>query len=187
MMALFKRFGPWVLAAVLLVGAWFVQLYTPDQYANEQPFTKTVTVGEQGFGRNIAVTVTDVVIADRVTDDTGVSLAGTWVVVNFNAQAVKSARQASLRSATLVASGREYSASERVSSFIDTALVPGVPKAGAVAFELAPDALGGTLAISFALNPIRMLDSVIEVKVQTDDLQRVAEATLAPAHWATGE
>lgn len=183
----FKRFGPWALATVFLAGAWFVQLNTPDEYSYEQPFVETVAIGEQGVGRNIAVTVTDVVIAQQATDAEGTSLAGTWVVVTFEAQAEYSARQASLRSATLLADDLEYFASERLASAIDMPLVPGVPKAGSIAFEVAPEALAGTLAISFALDTITMLDSIIEVRVPVDEVPRVPEATLQRADWARGE
>ena len=187
MAASLKRFGPWVLAIALLVGAWFVQLNTPDEFSYEQPFVKTVSMGELGTGRNIAVTVTDVVIADEVMDADGMSLTGTWVVVNFDAEAVHSARQANLRYATLLADDLEYFATERLASAIEMPLVPGIPRSGSVAFEVAPDALKGTVAISFALDQITMLDSVIEVRVPVDEVRRVPEITLLPVDWAAGE
>lgn len=187
MAASLKRFGPWVLAIALLVGAWFVQLNTPDEFSYEQPFVKTVSMGELGTGRNIAVTVTDVVIADEVTDADGMSLTGRWVVVNFDAEAVHSARQANLRYATLLADDLEYFATERLASAIEMPLVPGIPRSGSVAFEAAPEALKGTLAISFALDQITMLDSVIEVRVPVDEVRRVPEVTLLPVDWAAGE
>lgn len=183
----FKRFGPWALAVALLTGAWFVQLSTPDEYSYEQPFVTSVVVGEHGVGRNIAVTVKEVVIADRVTDSEGVSLDGTWVVVHFDAEAVHTGRLANLRYATLLADGLEYVATERLKTGLDMPLVPGIPRSGSMVFEVAPQALTGTLEVTFALDPITMLDSVIEVRVPIDDVQRVAEITLQRIDWAKGE
>lgn len=185
MSAAMKRFVPWAIAIALLLAAWLVQLNAVDEYAYQQPFVTTVELGEQGTGRNIAVTVTEVKRATTISDDSGFTATGTWVVVDLSAEAVHSQERATMRYATLEVGGFEYSASERPTSFIDTALVPGVPKSGSLTFEVAPESLTGPLVFSFALDTITLLDSIVEVRVDESQLQTVTHAVLAPTGWAT--
>lgn len=184
------RWASWAAGVALLVAAWLVALVTPPDDAAEQPFAVTAEVGEPAQGRNLAVTVTGVRAADEVSLG-GWSAAGTWVVVDLDAAAVRSAQGTLLSYATLTIGDREYRASERpaTASLTDamfrTALIPGIPRSGSLAFELAPDARAGTAVLRLGIADDPRLDSLIELRIDLDEVPVEPAAELRETGWAS--
>lgn len=182
-----KKVLPWLLTAALLAGAWgLVKITLPDDAALE-PFITTTGLDEPSVTRDLAVTVTDVRAARRVTDAAGWSAEGTWLVVDLEAAAVLTQEAALLDLAELTIGDRTFIATERGTTFLDQRLVPGVPRAGSLAFELPADALAGdavlrlgnTTAVSDPL-----LDGVIELRIDVDAAPMLNETQLRENGWA---
>jgi hypothetical protein len=174
---------PWVLTAALLVGAWAIVKVTLPVDSAQEPFVTAATLDETASARNLVVTVTDVHAARAVTDDAGWSADGAWLVIDLDAAAQVTQQGASLRTATLVVGNRTFSATERGTTFLDQALVTGVPRSGSLAFQLPDDAWTehGTLRLGLA-NPV--LDGVIEMRIDLADLPFEREVSLQENGWA---
>ena len=173
--------GAWVLALALVAGAGVLTAIKPGDQAVDVPFPVDAAVGVEGTARNIAVTVHDVRFASRVTGHpsgarmgTDWSADGTWLVIDLDAAAVVDEQSATLQFATLEVGGTTYSASERMTSLLKEQLVPGLPKTGAIAFELPASVHRGPGVLFFGLRPDNRLDSIVQVPV---DLSRVGSAS----------
>ncbi|MEW1962420.1 hypothetical protein AB0269_08190 [Microbacterium sp. NPDC077644] len=182
-----KHILVWSLTAALLAGAWLVSKATLDDDAPTSPFVTTARVGEQATTRNLAVTVHDVRLANRVTDAAGWSAQGTWLVIDLDAATVLTQESGLLSFARLTVGERTFSATDRGSTFADQRLVTGVPRTGSLAFELADDVMGGQATLSLAVGTAGgdvIADGVIEVPIDLGDLPIEAEATLVESGWA---
>ncbi|MFC4137680.1 MULTISPECIES: hypothetical protein [unclassified Microbacterium] len=179
-----KRVLPWLLTGAFLAGAWLLNFVTLPENSIEASFVTAGEVGDPVAGRNLVVTVTDVRAADRISDDEGWSAEGTWVVVDLDAASVLDQYGRSLSSAELTAGGRTYRATERGTTFFQSQLVPGVPRSGSLAFELAPDARTGDAVLRLAPQGDTRTDSVLEIAIDLDDIAVQHETTLQPNGWA---
>ncbi|WP_164234789.1 DUF4352 domain-containing protein [Microbacterium hydrocarbonoxydans] len=187
-----KRALPWLTAAGLFACAWLVALATPDDPDSARAFVVQASLGERAEGRNLAVTVHDVRAARAISTSAGWRAEGTWVVVELDAEAVVSQYGALLSSTTLTVGDRVFSATERGvgESSIDqltltgAALVPGIPKTGALAFQLPDGALTGTATLELAANLDPDYDSIIALTFDLDDLPVEADIELIPVDWS---
>ncbi|MFJ4175419.1 hypothetical protein [Microbacterium sp. NPDC089696] len=177
----------WALTIAMLAAAWgLTQVTLPDDAALA-PFVTAATLGDPATARNLAVTVTDVRAARTVTDAGGWSAEGTWVVVDLEAAAVVAQQNARLTLVELVVGDRTYSATDRGTTFRGQSLVPGVPRSGALAFELPADALTGTATLRLGAPGVASgaeLDGVIEMTIDLDALPVESEATITENGWA---
>lgn len=175
---------PWLLTAVLLVGAWALVKITLPVGSAQESFVTVTTLDEEASARNFAVTVTDVRAARTVIDAEGWSTEGTWLVVDLEAAAQVKQEGASLRLATLIIGERTFSATERGTTFYREGLVTGVPRSGSLAFELPDDVLGevATLRLGATGNPV--LDGVVEMKIDLAALPVESEVSLQENGWA---
>jgi hypothetical protein len=145
------------------------------------------TLGEQSTTRNLAVTVTDVRLAKRVTDAKGWSAEGSWLVVDLEAASVVTQELSTLTFAQLVIGDRTFSATDRGTTFLAQRLITGVPRSGSLAFELPEDALTGSATLRLGVPSGApgevLLDGVIELPVLLDDLPVDAEVLLDENGW----
>ena len=173
----------WAIGAGLVAAAWGVAALTPADDASEAPFPVTVSVGERGEGRNIAITVDDIRRAEGVSA-LDWSAEGNWVVVDLEAEAAISEFGTLLRLATLETAGRTFSASERPESLARQSLAVGVPRSGSVAFELPDDIEVSEAVFTFGLNADPRLDSQIVLQVDLSEIDVDTDAELRPTEWA---
>lgn len=182
-----SRLAVWLLTGVLLAGAWAVSKATLPDDASTAPFPTRAELGERVTVRDLAVTVTDVRAAERVTDSTGWSAEGTWLVVDLEAAAVLS-QDAALKLHELVIGERTFSATERGTTFRGHALIPGVARTGSLAFELPADALHGQAVLRLGTpTGLRLdapLDAVVELPIALDEVTVQHEAVLHENGWA---
>ncbi len=176
-----KRIAVWVGGIALLVAAWGITQVSPGQELTESSFVETVGIGERAVGRQMAVTVTDVAAAQRISDGTGWAADGSWVVVDVRAEAVTTEEGAVLGLITLVIDGDTYRASERPVSLLRRVLEVGAPTTGSVAFEVPTSLRGGEAVIRFTVSDRDWrLDSVVEFPVDLGTLSWDGERELAP-------
>ncbi len=176
-----RPWAVWGTGLVLLTAAWGVTQLTPSEEVAEAPFTQTVAIGETAVGRELSVTVDEVVAADRVEDPRGWAADGTWVVVDLSAAARGTEVTAALRTAELVIDGVAFRASERPTSMLGTTLQVDVPTRGSVAFELPPGRRAGPAVLRFAANLVDLrVDSVAEVPIDLTALEVVSTRELQP-------
>lgn len=175
----------WCLGGALVVAAWFVALGTPDEDHVQASFPVPVAVGEQGVGRNIAATITDIRRTSALTADDW-SAEGNWVVVELDVSAVTSEESATLSHAELVVDGVRYSASERPDSLRGWALSAGIPHAGGLAFELPEGLDSGDVTLELALAPLydTRLDSVIVTRFDLGSVPVTTSDELPETDWA---
>lgn len=173
----------WATALILLLGAWVVVRETPTSSELQRPFEVTAPFGEWGTGRNITARVVDVKFADQL-DEWQRPLSANWLVVDIEAAAVTKADK--LR-AWLIVDGATYLASERtIGSMYRSDLVPGIPTAGSLFFELPADIESGsaTVKIGTGINGDPQLDSLIVVPVDLGSADRVPAVQPALPGWA---
>ena len=191
----------WLVGVLLLVAAWFVAAATPDGEARmTDPFRVTASLGTPAAGDNLAVTIHEAVVSDGVTASSGWQAAGTWVVVDLDAWAVRTESPGSIGVAYLVLADRTIAASERpltldrASTLLDSRLHVDVPQTGSLAFEVPADAVAGTAVLQIAQDngagagdPSLSLegDSVIELPLLLSDLPRVSDRALVRTDWVT--
>lgn len=177
----------WTLTGLLLVCAWGVSKATLPDEAAIAPFRTVAEQDRLATTRDLAVTVTDVRAAQKVADAEGWSAEGTWLVVDLEVAAVQS-QDARLGLSELVVGKRTFSATDRGVTLHRTMLIPGVPRAGALAFELPADALHGraTLRLGTPTGPRgdAALDGVIELELDLDEVPVEREIALPEIGWA---
>ncbi|WP_460796421.1 DUF4352 domain-containing protein [Microbacterium sp. GXF0217] len=178
-----KRATPWLITAALLVGAWLVALVAPDDSASVEPFIVPAAIGEEAVGRDFAVTVQDVTLADKVSGANGWSAEGTWLVVELDAEANLDQFGMSFNGAALIIDGQSFRPTERVPSFLSTPLVTGVSQSGALAFELPEDARSGTAILRLSAKADTRADSVAELEIDLGALAPVADAEVPETDW----
>ncbi|MCH1881671.1 DUF4352 domain-containing protein [Agrococcus sp. ARC_14] len=178
-----RRVLAWVLGIALMAVAGVVGAVSLDDTQTQAPFAVEATIGERAAGRDIAVTVTDVRVADEVVDDRGWRASGTWLVVDLEAEAVRSERASLLSLAELDLGDRRISASERPESLLDVGLAVGVPQRGALAFELPEGALAGPATLRLGRSSDPRVDSLVELRIDLTSLEHVDELELQESGW----
>jgi hypothetical protein len=178
----------WLATAALLVCAWGVSKATLPDDAPNAPFPTVAQIGEQASTRNLVATVTDVHLADRVTDVKGWSAEGTWLVVDLEAATGVTQDLSTLSFAELTIGERTFTATDRGTTFVEHALVTGVPRAGSLAFELPDDVAGDRATLRLGVpgaggREIRR-DAVIELPLDLSTLPAEAEVLLDENGWA---
>ena len=178
----------WVATAALLVCAWGVSKATLPDDAPNAPFPTVAKIGEEASTRNLAVTVTDVHLADRVTDAKGWSADGTWLVVDLEAATGVTQDLSTLTFAEFTIGDRTFSATDRGTSFAAQRLVTGVPRSGSLAFELPDDVTRDRatlrLGVPGAAVSEVLRDTVIELSIDLSALPVEAEVLLDENGWA---
>lgn len=181
----------WSGGLAFVVAAWFVAGATPDIVQRvSDPFTVSAPVGQPAEGRNLGITVTDAAWADRVSFESW-SADGNWLVVSASAWVTQDETQAVLDYATASVDGRTFRASERPgfydarSTLFGTRLNLDAPRTGSVVFELPPDLTDGSVAVRFGLSAETQGDSVIEVVIDLDALDREESVELPRVEWST--
>lgn len=178
----------WLATVALLVCAWGVSKATLPDDAPNAPFPTVAKIGEEASTRNLVATVTDVRLADRVTDAKGWSADGTWLVVDLEAASGVTQDLSSSRLAELTIGDRTFSATDRGTSFVDQRLVTGVPRSGSLAFELPDDVTGdrATLRLGMPGSGLGevLRDTVIDLPIDLAALPVEAEVLLDENGWA---
>lgn len=174
----------WSLTLVLLAAAWGVSKATLPDDASTAPFPAAAQIDETVTTRNLAVTVTDVHVAERVRDVTEWSADGSWVVVDLEAAGVLTQDEGSLLRAQLVVGDRTFGATDRGTTFLDQRLVTGVPRSGSIAFELPEDALAGSAILRLGMSDEVLLDDVIELPIELGAVPVETEVTFDENGWA---
>ena len=178
----FPRWAAWAIGAGLLVAAWFVALVTPGEDQTQSPFPITVAVGEEGVGRNIAATVTDIRRVGELTAGDW-SDEGNWLVVDLDVASVVSEFGVLLSFAEISVDGVRYGASERPDSLRQEGLAAGIPRSGSLAFELPDDLETGEAVLQLAIDGDTRLDSVIVVPFDLADVPFSAAGELRETGW----
>lgn len=173
----------WTTGVALLVAAWAVALVTPPEDAAEAPFVTMAEIGEETSTRTLTATIRDVRVAERVTA-LGWEAEGTWVVVDLDIAATTDEDGSTLAGATLTIDGRTYRASERPDSLLGAGLNVGIPQSGSLAFEVPDDAADESAALHLSEGWEIRLDALIELTVDLEDVDHVAETELLPTGWA---
>lgn len=176
----------WATAAILVAGAWTLTLLAPADDAGDEAFVTTMTIGQPAAGRNIAATVSTVRATDTITAADGWTADGTWVVVDLSAEAMSSQSAGYLRGATLTIGDRTFSATERgpdEMTLLGSQLVPGVPLSGSLMFEVPDDALDGTARLRLATSTSPWGDTILEMTIDLEALERVDEILVADVEW----
>lgn len=174
----------WSLTLVLLAAAWGVSKATLPDDASAAPFPIAAEIDEPVTARNLAVTVTDVHIANRVRDAKDWTADGTWVVVDLEAAGVLTQDEGTLQLAQLVIGDRTFGATDRGTTFLNQRLVTGVPRSGSVAFELPEGAAAGAATLRLGTADEVLLDDVIELPLQLDEVAVETEVLLEENGWA---
>ncbi|MFK4838002.1 hypothetical protein ACI3KY_19925 [Microbacterium sp. ZW T2_14] len=177
------RWAAWSIGAGLVVAAWFVALATPGEEQIQAPMPVPVAVGEEGVGRNLAATVTDV----RRTSELHAgdwSAEGNWLIVDVEVAAVTSEDVVNLGHAEIVIDGVRYGASDRPDSLSGQPLSAGVATRGGLAFELPASLDTGTAALELALSSDRRLDSMIVVDFDLGAVPTAPRDELPETGWA---
>lgn len=183
-----SRVMTWIATIVLLIAAGIVSASAPAEDAEADPFFVTGKIGEPVTGRDIVATVTDARTTTLLTAADGWRSEANWLVVDLEAASVTGPLLAditgavSLHGAVFVLDGREFRASERMDSLFGQRLNPGVPYAGALAFELSE--LAGTGVLQLSLTSDRRVDSVLEVPIDLDEREPADELAMPEAAWA---
>lgn len=178
----------WLLTAALLACAWLVSKATLPDDATIAPFPATAQIGEETAARNLVVTITDVHLANRVTDAAGWSADGTWLVVDLDAAGAGADDIGLLTVAELTIGERTFSATDRGTTFLGQRLVTGVPRAGSLAFELPADVTDdvATLRLGVPTGPPGevLSDGVIDLSIALGALAVEREVVLHETGWA---
>jgi hypothetical protein len=180
-----RRALPWALTAALLAGAWVVNAVALPDSAPGAPFVTATTVGGTATAGNLTAKVTDVRAARSITDPRGWTAEGSWLVVELDAEAVDSQYGSLLGVAELTIDDRTFRATERGQTMFRTgALVPGVMRHGAVAFELPADALKGTAVLRLANASTVADNGVIELLIDLAAIPVENAVNLPETGWA---
>lgn len=175
----------WIAGAALVATAGLVVSVTPGLDQESPPFVVHAERGEPGVGRNIAVTVTGVRrVAELTSAESSWRADGNWLVVDLHAAAVLTQTGTRLGGALLLVDGTTYSATDRIDSMLDTLLVPGVPRAGSVAFELPARLRSGSATLAFSTNRDVRADSQIRIPIDLDTVPVEATAGIGLPDWA---
>jgi hypothetical protein len=176
-----NRALPWVVGAVLVVGASAVTALTPSDDSLVGPFEVTGAAGERVISRTLIATVSEAIFAEQITVPRSEWQSdGNWLVVRLSVSATVSEVGAAIQLATFTIDGQTFHSSERPSTSLEnTALRVGTDTSGILAFELPPDVTADTgelrLATSYATPE---LDDVIAISLDLHDLPRATSVEI---------
>lgn len=182
-----KKLLPWLLTLALLAAAWVLNAVALPDGSSEASFLTPAAVGQAATARNLELAVTDVRLARSVTDPLDWTAEGTWMIVELDAQARESQYAATLGFAELTIGDRTFRATERGQSMFRTRLVTGVPRSGAVAFELPADALtdaaSRTAKLRLGIPSDARYDGLIELTIDLHDIPVEDTVALPQTDW----
>lgn len=176
---------------LLLAASAAIAQTTPTTEEWQRSFAVAAPLGAHADGRNIAGTVYAAHLADTVEDARWQSGDGSlWLIVDASVESVVA--PATLAQARLRLGEREFSASDRLRArtLRGTALTPGIPMRGVLAFELPADALDDAGAAHAELElgagiDVR-LDSVLTTPIDLTGLEHVPVTIVEDAVWGRG-
>lgn len=198
-----RRAVPWLVALTMLVAAWFVAGATPEgEQRMVDPFPVAAHLNEPVSADNLAVTIHEVTLADRVSTG-GWFAEGTWLVVSLDAALIHR-EPASLGIAYVSVGDRTFLASERVKAYEPDASINGwglhvgTANSGTLVFELPLDIVDdagastamlqltlGTPQAGLSPSENQQGAAVIELPLDLTSLERVAETELPDTAWVT--
>lgn len=170
------RVVSWLVAIGVLVLAGVVVALEPPEQLEQGPFVVNTTLGDEGVGRNIEATFTDVRLASEVELDDFEGWRGTtegvWVVATVSVQArVESTGVTSF----LLIDDLEFRGSERLDldGLESWRILAGIPTTGTVLFEIPRELADRTTAarVMIGTNSDWRLDSVISTTVDLSALE----------------
>ncbi|MBN9158848.1 MULTISPECIES: hypothetical protein [unclassified Microbacterium] len=179
----------WTAGAAMIAASAALVAVTPGPNVDPAPFVVTVAQGERGVGRNIDVTVVDVRRTQEISvpSYTKWSATGNWLVVDLKAAAVVTQSGASLSGAQFLIDGKTYTASNRpdtLFTLLQNSLVPGVPRAGAIVFELPGSLTSGTGELAFSVSSDVRADSQIRVPIDLAEVPTTDSVELPRVGWS---
>lgn len=173
----------WIAAAGVMIAAGAVVALAPQEQWAQGPIAVGVALGEEGAGRNIQATIHSVALADRLeleSDDWNGGTEGVWVVVEVTAESRTS--PVGIRS-TLLIGDKAFRGSDRLdyAGLEQWALVPGLPTAGTIVFEIPRELAAERAEIMLGVSSDSRLDSVITTTVDLGEVPSEAILTVVPA------
>lgn len=176
----------WGAAFALLAGAWLISLVTPQEVAWRDGFAITGVIGEEIADRSVTVTVTDVTLADEVTEGSDIfpqSDGAIWVVIGVTAQSLTDETEGSIKHATLNIDGNEYRPSDRVrNSMEDARIFVAAPTRGYLAFEIPEPVAGETAELRLGSRwDVDNADTYLAFTIDLSDAEQVATVEIESA------
>lgn len=177
----------WIGGIALVAAAWGVTVLTPGSLFVQQPFPVSATVDQPADGRKFRVTVREVRGAAQVSHARGWAAEGNWLLVTFDAQALRDEEGAYLGRVQLRVAGRTYAPSERPGGASNPVgqLPLELPIRSTAAFELPDDVLDQPAVVEFGLDSSdECLDSVIRHDVDLTGVAFEGSAEIRDRGWA---
>lgn len=181
-----SRVVSWLVAIGILVIAGVVVALEPPEQLEQAPFIVNTRIGEEGVGRNIQATFSDVRLANVVELDEFEGWRGTtegvWVVATIDVQSrVDSTGVTSF----LLIDDLEFRGSERLDleGLESWRLLAGIPTTGTVLFEIPRELADRTTEarVMIGTSSDWRLDSVISTTVDLSALDVQPTVLVAPA------
>ncbi|GAA2228289.1 hypothetical protein N1031_05445 [Herbiconiux moechotypicola] len=181
-----------VVLVVVLVVAGVVAHTAPTDAGWQAAIPVSGQLGERVVGRNIAATVDEVRVAERVVASNGWAgeTTGVWVVVDATVESVVDDFGALLGTAQLRVGDVVYSASDRpdLGTLAGDSLATGIPTSGPLMFEVPRAVLQSEEAahatVQLAINSDPRADSMIEVPIDLTALELQSSIETAEPGWA---
>lgn len=176
----------WAGGLACVAAAWGVIAVTPGDEFADQPFVVQARLGEPAEGREMRITVLEAQKASHVEDEHGWSADGTWVLVEFEGEALTVEEDASLNRLQLRIGQRVYVPSDRPArADPDGQLHVGVPETMTAAFEIAEEDAEkrAVLDLGFVRADER-LDSAIRLDLDLSALDTVDGAEIPDRRWS---
>nr|WP_314840966.1 hypothetical protein [uncultured Microbacterium sp.] len=183
-----RRGMPWLIGAVLVVGAGVFTVATPSDPAVVGPFVQRGSIGDSVESRTLIAEVTDTAFADRiVVESSDWQVEGNWLVVTLAASAPTTEVDAAIQLATLAVDGRVFQATERTTALLRGApLRVGTDTVGMLAFELPGDVDGGRAELRLTTKYYTSeLDDLVAITLPLDDAPRVSTLEIVDPGWST--
>lgn len=182
-----NRALPWIIGAVLVVGAGALVALTPDDDALIAPIEKRGGMDEIVSSRALIATAVEARFAQTVETEDGWSAEGNWLLVTVRASAPETEIDASIRLATLAVGDRVFQASERpTASLVGTPLRVGIDTVGILAFELPADVGSGTAELRLTPDYYTAeLDDLVVITLPLDDIAREVSVEITRSDLVT--
>lgn len=180
-----RRALAWIAGLALVALAALVGEVALSDAEQQAPFVVAAEVGERAEARSFAVIVRQVRATEHVADAEGWEAEGSWLVVDLDAELLRTETAGILSHAQLQVGDRSISASERPSSLAATPLDLGLPQSGSLAFELPADVTSGAATLRLARSGELRLDSVVELAIDLGAVERVPSIELEETRWAS--
>ncbi len=168
---------PWAAATALAAVACAIVTVTPPESAPNDAILVAGTAGHPVVGRNLSVTVLDVLRTDTIVLPNGDERDGSWVAVRVSAEATETEVDAGIGLAKLVIGDRTYTADRSVRDSLQGESVHlGSATAGWLVFDVATDATEETARVQITsayATPARdsLLDIAVDVSATADPVE----------------